>query len=57
MRNKILRALGGIALAISLLAIFTPAWVSGHGGGGPRGMHGSQSETVRPERKSGALIP
>jgi hypothetical protein len=34
MRNKFLRALGGIALAISLWAIFTPAWVSGHGGGG-----------------------
>lgn len=34
MRNKILRALGGIALAISLLAIFTPAWVSGQAGGG-----------------------
>jgi hypothetical protein len=34
MRNIFLKALGGIALAISLAAMFTPAWGSGQGGGG-----------------------
>jgi hypothetical protein len=34
MRNIFLKALGGIALVISLSAMFTPAWVSGQGGGG-----------------------
>ena len=34
MRNIFLKALGGIALVVGLSAIFTPAWVSGQGGGG-----------------------
>ena len=34
MRNIFVKALGGIALAISLAAMFTPAWGSGQGGGG-----------------------
>src|SRR5258705_13138 len=34
MRNKFLKALGGLALVISLSAMFTPAWGSGQGGGG-----------------------
>jgi hypothetical protein len=34
MRNIVLKALGGIALVICLSAMFTPAWVSGQGGGG-----------------------
>ena len=34
MRRIFLKALGGIALVISLSAMLTPAWGSGHGGGG-----------------------
>ena len=34
MRNIFLKALGGIALAVCLSAMFTPAWGSGQGGGG-----------------------
>jgi hypothetical protein len=34
MRNRFLKALGGIALAICLSAMSTPAWGSGQGGGG-----------------------
>jgi hypothetical protein len=34
MRNIFLKALGGMALVIGLSAMFTPAWVSGQGGGG-----------------------
>jgi hypothetical protein len=34
MRNILVKALGGIALAIFLAVMFTPAWGSGAGGGG-----------------------
>jgi hypothetical protein len=34
MRNKFLKGLGTIALAISLASMFAPVWVSGQSGGG-----------------------
>src|SRR5882724_7553508 len=34
MRNTFLKTAGGMALAISLLAMFAPIWVSGQSGGG-----------------------
>ncbi|HEX6731886.1 MAG TPA: hypothetical protein VF074_17800, partial [Pyrinomonadaceae bacterium] len=34
MKNRFLKAIGGLALVISLVAIFAPIWASGQGGGG-----------------------